>query len=484
MFNLSGLFEFFETIGRRGQWVGFLVGLTTGGGISGWLCWLLCKHFMHPEWKPKYTAIKKIHDVLVHEKRDLSGRLEHATNHLESLQTLNTNHLGKIAAVEKSLDQATVERDRFHGRVAVLDARLEESHAKIAADGLEREALEARFAIWLKASANKRWDQPVSAIIPAFRPLNARTMPIISVINLKGGVGKTTLTANLGATIAKREGLRVLMIDLDYQGSLSSRCLSALELQEARQGRRSVLDIFKNRDEDRASTIFRNVVRLEDLGAGPAYLLATDSDGLDEVESQVMAQWLMGVSEDDVRFRLREALHDPAVQREYDIVLLDCPPRLSTACVNALAASDYALIPVLPEHMSTETAPRLLRWLKKFQGTFCPDIAVLGVVANRVKLHLGRPILEHQVAWDSMKDQCNDAWGSHIRFFDEAMIRQFGKLPHRLAALSPEGKPTFESLVDLIWKELPAHAHRRSSAVHQGAHPAAPGVGSWSESHR
>ena len=53
------------------------------------------------------------------------------------------------------------------------------------------------------------------------RAINVEMDWVISVVNLKGGVGKTTITANLGATLAK-EGLRVLMIDLDYQGSLSA----------------------------------------------------------------------------------------------------------------------------------------------------------------------------------------------------------------------------------------------------------------------
>src|SRR5262249_35544767 len=152
--------------------------------------------------------------------------------------------------------------------------------------------------------------------------------------------------------------------------------------------------------EDRSNEVFRNAIRLEDLGVGAAYLLATDQDGLDEVESQAMAHWLMGVSGDDVRFRLRAALHAPAIAREYDVVLLDCPPRLSTSCINALAASDYALIPVMLESTSAEATPRLLRWLKNFRGTICSELSVLGVVANRVRCYQGKPIQKQQALWD------------------------------------------------------------------------------------
>jgi cellulose biosynthesis protein BcsQ len=189
-----------------------------------------------------------------------------------------------------------------------------------------------------------------------------------------------------------------------------------------------------------------------------------------------MAHWLMGVSGDDVRFRLRSALHDPAIAQEYDVVLLDCPPRLSTGCVNALAASDYALIPVMLESTSAEATPRLLRWLKNFQGTFCPELSILGVVANRVKMRLENPVQEQQVLWDSLKDQCRQTWGADLRFFDEAMVRQFPKLPRRPTALTTAGKVVFNDLADLVWKELPTYARRRASAVHPVAHPPAPGI--------
>ena len=65
------------------------------------------------------------------------------------------------------------------------------------------------------------------------------------------------------------------------------------------------------------------------------------------------------------------------------MVLIDCPPRLTTGCVNALAASDYVLIPVLLEETSVEAVPRILTWLKLFQSEVCRELDVLGVVGNK-----------------------------------------------------------------------------------------------------
>ena len=97
-----------------------------------------------------------------------------------------------------------------------------------------------RYSDQLDAIANsdgKLWlNSPNGHAVP-FLPLTQRRTVIISTANLKGGVGKTTITANLGATLAKL-GLRVLLLDLDHQSSLSNMCLSPLQKDEdGRSGR-------------------------------------------------------------------------------------------------------------------------------------------------------------------------------------------------------------------------------------------------------
>src|SRR5207245_5019301 len=79
--------------------------------------------------------------------------------------------------------------------------------------------------------AGKIWEKPIVVPIPPFRPLATRNAPVIAVTNLKGGVGKTTIAANLGATLWS-QGYRVLLIDLDYQGSLTSLCLDGQRISD------------------------------------------------------------------------------------------------------------------------------------------------------------------------------------------------------------------------------------------------------------
>ena len=95
-------------------------------------------------------------------------------------------------------------------------------------------------------SDGKLWLNSPNGHSVRFLPLaTMRRAAIISTANLKGGVGKTTITANLGATLAKL-GLRVLLMDLDYQSSLSNLCLSPQESDQVRRSGRYLNGLLEN----------------------------------------------------------------------------------------------------------------------------------------------------------------------------------------------------------------------------------------------
>src|SRR5215475_11601413 len=109
---------------------------------------------------------------------------------------------------------------------------------------------------------------------------------------------------------------------------------------------------------------------------------------------RLMARWMFDRGGADVRLFLRQALHDATLQaRGYHSVLIDCPPRLSTACINALAASDFILVPVLLDATSARSVPNLLRTLARLhRETLFPHLNCLGVVANEVRFYGGTMI--------------------------------------------------------------------------------------------
>ena len=166
-----------------------------------------------------------------------------------------------------------------------------------------------------------------------------------------------------------------------------------------------------------------------------------------------MVRWHAGLSQDDVRYRLRHALHSRDLRDQYDVVLIDCPPRLTTGCVNALAASDYVLIPVLLEETSTDAVPRTLGWLKKFQAQVCTELDVLGIVGNKANPRK-KLINRQQGLWNGLATSCPPVWGDRVKLFAE-IIREHPSFEGRFAALDSKYEGGYHALVDQIREEIP-----------------------------
>ncbi len=185
---------------------------------------------------------------------------------------------------------------------------------------------------------------------------------VVSVINYKGGVGKTTLTANLGADLAAR-GRRVLLVDLDPQASLTLSFFSLEEYDElARE--RTLLPWFESFVATGTAAPLRRYVvaptvvnRATGTSGGALHLLPSHL-GLIEVDLDLAAA-LGGARflQSHPRFMavhrmLADALADPAFDT-YDAVLVDCAPNFNMVTRTAIVASDHVVIPARPDYLST-----------------------------------------------------------------------------------------------------------------------------------
>jgi len=370
-------------------------------------------------------------------------------------------HRGNVT-LQSALEKALAERESLQNRVVALSEALETS--KESEGDLEQQVSELTEQVQRLADFDgKVWERPPTAAVPEFRPLRGRQAPVIAVANVKGGVGKTTLTANLGAILAK-QGERVLLVDLDYQGSLTSLCLAPGEIREIRRRGEFVDQLFRKLD-----------VQAEELAPyshcvsqlAEARLIAAD-EPLADVENQVMARWLLNPDHGDVRYILRSYLHSDAVQQQYDYVLIDCPPRLTTACINAFTAADFLLIPVLLDRTSAEAVPRQLQWLRRVKRVACPDLALLGVVANRVFPRASLIQRENDV-WDSLSATCEGRWGEPIRRFS-TVIRQHAAFAESarangFAALHRDIQPIFLDLAKELKDRIAEHERQGCPAV-------------------
>ena len=182
---------------------------------------------------------------------------------------------------------------------------------------------------------------------------------IISVVNHKGGCLKTTLTANLGAALA-RVGKRVLVVDLDAQQNLTQSLIGAITPAEEE------------------ATLYDAIVDETSLDG---LIHPTSQKGLDIVpcaEDFAGADMSL-VSAVGREYALKECLAQTKRLAEYDFVLLDNPPSISLVVVNSLVASSFFLVPCSAEYLPMVGLTMLGNSIGKVQKV-APSLALLGVV--------------------------------------------------------------------------------------------------------
>src|SRR5262249_55971927 len=139
----------------------------------------------------------------------------------------------------------------------------------------------------------------------------------------------------------------------------------------------------------------------------------------------------------DVRFLMRRALQSDLVQGALDYVFLDCPPRLTTACINALTASDFVLIPVQVEAVSVRSVQHLLLRLRELrEAKVVPNLEVLGLLANMVTAKVDAKGSQEAKLLVTAADAAllPNIWGQPVKIFDTKLLRghQYGEATQEL----------------------------------------------------
>lgn len=179
---------------------------------------------------------------------------------------------------------------------------------------------------------------------------------IISVVNQKGGVGKTTTTVNVSACLAK-QGKSVLLIDLDPQGNATSGL--GIDTDELNNTIYQVLIGECTMEESILQTEF-----------GSLYLSPSDI--------QLAGAEVELVSVPKREYILKEALS--SVKDQYDYIFIDCPPSLNLMTVNALVCSDSVLIPVQCEYYALEGLSRLMQTIKSMKKQLNEGLEIEGIL--------------------------------------------------------------------------------------------------------
>jgi len=183
-------------------------------------------------------------------------------------------------------------------------------------------------------------------------------------------------------------------------------------------------------------------------------------------ELNLTMQWLLRLGKRDTRFLLRRGLHQTRVAGRYDIVLLDCPPLFNTCCVNALAASDYVLIPVLPSNKAAERVPLLLERLKSLCAVINPELRVVGVLLNRT--YGSQLTAWEKDLWQHMLEEAKDQWKLPVPAF-ETFIRQTNEVRDSENEFCPPAPGSelhglFSHLVAELEERIPRDCRRATAA--------------------
>ena len=210
---------------------------------------------------------------------------------------------------------------------------------------------------------------------------------IVSVVNQKGGVGKTTTAVNLAASLASG-GFRVLLVDFDPQGNASSAVghpASRVELSiyDALIGDVLFSDVIRRTE---ISTLFVVPATMDLVGAEIELI---SSEG----RERFLANQLAGIAD------------------QYDYVLIDCPPSLGLLTLNALVASDSVVVPMQAEYFAMEGLSALINTIRMVQQSFNPRLELEGIlfcmydprtnlagqVKGEVEEHMGNRVFETSI---------------------------------------------------------------------------------------
>ena len=251
---------------------------------------------------------------------------------------------------------------------------------------------------------------------------------VVSFINYKGGVGKTTSTYHVGCSLVQHYGQRVLMIDIDPQTNLTFLCVDIEQWRRRKRNTGTIYNLYKRYQKrqtlDLNRFIWNDVVTAGRYPISGLDLVPCDIDllGEDVGGGQVIGTFstAQALKQNAQRY-VRELSFLKAVISEtegkYDWVLIDCPPNLYLMTQNALHASDYYVVTVIPDHLSTIgldiLASKVVKMGEKISATYTfagrdkeRAIAELGAIVF-VKVRIGGSMITttHQDTMTAIANQ-------------------------------------------------------------------------------
>ena len=234
---------------------------------------------------------------------------------------------------------------------------------------------------------------------------------ITAICNQKGGVGKTVTAVNLGIGLA-RAGKKVLLVDMDAQGSLTA----SLGYQRPDQM------------ENTLATILGRIILDEPVSPGEGIIHQAEAVDLLPANIELSGLEVTLVNTMSRETILRDYLNN--IRDQYDVILLDCCPSLGMLTINALAAADQVLIPMQAHYLSIKGLEQLIRTISNVKRKINPGLEIAGILITMADLRTtySREIIE----------LLRNSYGDKLRIFNSIIPQSI-----RAAETSAEGRSIY-----------------------------------------
>jgi len=244
---------------------------------------------------------------------------------------------------------------------------------------------------------------------------------VLSTINLKGGVGKTTTTVGIAEMLVAEHGMRVLVVDLDPQTNATVSLIDEQVWKKLDEQGLTVAQLFRDAlKEDPADRRFRlddaiqanvgTIPGLRGLDLLPSSLRLIDVQ--EKLAAMPLGQFYSTAPSQVLETTIKRRLH------EWDYILIDCPPNLGIITLNGLRISDAYLIPTIPDVLSTYGIPQIIRRVHAFAEEINEDIPPLGIIITKYQANSTMHVNTRERLWDEAEE---------------------GKGPHVFEAVIPQG---------------------------------------------
>jgi cellulose biosynthesis protein BcsQ len=374
------------------------------------------------------AAIRAYREALA-DKHKAETRLEEVNRTLGAVQyqldACEATKNGDVSELGRKLESALQDNQRLQSRFALLRSMSDGGDA----------------AFWSRPpQANRR--------LLDYEVRLAKSIPILLMAAQKGGVGKSTLTANVSAAFAQM-GKRVLAVDMDYQGTMSAQMTREGDLKLGDDARVDQL-LLENMHERWESEILQVRKNLHFIPA---------NYNLEMVERREEYRWAVDDTPDDVRYRLARALLSDYVKNNFDVVLIDAPPRMTLGFLNGFCASTHLFVPTVMDYASGRAVGRFAQQFRRLVPAINPLLVFGGIIGTMTNAGPQLPKVNMVVASTVEAQAQKELGDKRPLFIREAVMSR--STPLATATDSgigywqvPDTQPLFDEIAKAILKRI------------------------------